>query len=283
MSRMASTEPSLYVAASKDALPNHLNNAIYEAWKEVTKTRKSFTIALSGGSLPSLLSSLSDIFAEQGKDPSFGSWHVFLADERCVPSNDPDSNLGSLQGNFLQHVPIPPDQIYGINESKLSSAASSAAAIAAEYETVLKNVLENQSDGKLDLAVLGFGPDGHTCSLFPGHPLLHEKDKWVASIEDSPKPPPKRITLTLPVLNEKTRHIIFCGAGSSKSPILQKVFAGFGSGTAVREGTHYSASLAVPPPYPCAMVVPQTNDGSRNTLTWVVDADAVHDLSISPA
>ena len=274
------TEASLVVAASKAVVHKHLNLEIVRAWREATKTKASFTIALSGGSLPSFLSSLSDAFIKEGEDPKFDSWHVLLADERCVPATDPDSNLGSLKEKFLQHVPIPPNQIYGIDESKLDSAE----AVASDYESTLRKVLETKSQGKLDLAVLGFGPDGHTCSLFPGHDLLQETKKWVASIEDSPKPPPKRITLTLPVLNQQTRHVIFCGAGGSKSPILQKVFAEIREDTSRSgdaDGKHYAATMSVPPPFPCAMVAPMVNDGGKLPVTWVVDADAMDGVAIA--
>jgi 6-phosphogluconolactonase len=66
------------------------------------------------------------------------------------------------------------------------------------------------------------GPDGHTASLFPGHELLSEGDRWVAYLEDSPKPPPKRITLTIPVINHASR-IAFVAAGGEKADALKAV------------------------------------------------------------
>jgi 6-phosphogluconolactonase len=73
-----------------------------------------------------------------------------------------------------------------------------------------------------DLILLGIGPDGHTASLFPGHELLSEADRWVAYIEDSPKPPPKRITFTYPVINHAAR-VAFVATGAGKVEILPSI------------------------------------------------------------
>ena len=64
---------------------------------------------------------------------------------------------------------------------------------------------------RLDAAVLGMGPDGHTASLFPDHSLLSEQDAWVACLTDSPKPPAARITLTLPALAEAALVLFVVG------------------------------------------------------------------------
>lgn len=123
---------------------------------------------------------------------------------------------------------------------------------------------------------------GHTCSLFPGHSLLTETSRFCAAIEDSPKPPSKRVTLTLPVLNTKTRRVIFCGAGGSKSAILRGVFSSVTLVKKESKATHYHARLAVPAPYPCAMVLPRTNeDDADDALLWVVDDDAMKDVFVS--
>lgn len=73
---------------------------------------------------------------------------------------------------------------------------------------------------KFDVLLLGLGPDGHTCSLFPNHKLLDETSLWVCPINDSPKPPLSRITFTFPVINN-ARVCIFAVLGSSKAKIIK--------------------------------------------------------------
>jgi len=270
------SEPRLIVSFSKDDISNHLCHVIVDICVNAIAARGAFTIALSGGSLPKFLAELTQVFDDKGVDPKLDCWHVILADERCVPSSDDDSNLKALNDELFSVLAVPKSQIHGIDESSLEDVD----AVASAYESVVKLVLE-KSGGILDLAVLGFGPDGHTCSLFPDHALLQETSKWVAGIADSPKPPPKRITLTLAVLcPEKTRHVIFCGAGSSKGPILRSVFQSLDKSTdeyAVPGGAVYKVTREDPPPYPCGMVT------SSDSMTWIVDAEAMHQAKDAPS
>ena len=103
-----------------------------------------------------------------------------------------------------------------------------AQAAADEYEERLKAVgaLPRDSAGLpvFDLLLLGFGPDGHICSLFPGHPLLGDQSgRWILPIGDSPKPPPERITLSLGAVNA-ARAVVLVGAGASKAEPVAHVF-----------------------------------------------------------
>jgi 6-phosphogluconolactonase len=260
--------PKVLVAPSKADVASFLCPLVATLALQAMKDHGAVSIALSGGSLPSFLAALPEAF--KGADPQWSKWYVFLADERCVPEEDDDSNMKALKDFFLSKVGIPEAQVYGINQDLLQDTA---AAMASDYQSRLVSSLKDHTNGKLDIAVLGFGPDGHTCSLFPNHKLVggdQPSETWVAAIEDSPKPPPKRITLTLPALNENTENVILCGAGGSKQPIIAKVFKSIKKLSGEGE---YEATMAIPPPYPCAMVAP------KSSLTWVLDQDALGDES----
>jgi 6-phosphogluconolactonase len=91
-------------------------------------------------------------------------------------------------------------------------------------EEAAADYAEEIADVRLDVAVNGMGPDGHTASLFPGFPQLHDEGICVA-VHGSPKPPPDRVTLTLPKLNASHR-ILLVVSGAEKAPMLARVIAG---------------------------------------------------------
>lgn len=97
--------------------------------------------------------------------------------------------------------------------------------VADDYEkAILEKFKMTTGVPSFDLLLLGVGPDGHTCSLFPGHKLLKEaNDRLVAYIVDSPKPPPQRITMTFSLVNN-ARHSIFAVPGNGKAEIIKQIF-----------------------------------------------------------
>lgn len=150
------SDASLVVASSHDEVANILNAAIVKICVKAIAARGTFTVALSGGSLPSFLAGVDDAFKEAGANPMYSCWQIVLADERCVPSRDPENNLRAIKEYFLSKVPIAEAHVHGIDETKLNSPTED---VASAYELVVKKVIES-SHGLLDLAILGFGPDG---------------------------------------------------------------------------------------------------------------------------
>ena len=247
---MAASQPELHAFPDPRALALTLRSILLQAQSESLSLRGTFRLAVSAGAVPDALAAALLPQPSVSNDAfDFDKWEIFLADERAVPLDHADSNYSLLKRTLLEQLPNglkvhPIDARYLDDLPKLASS----------YGEVLNSVFGTETP-IFDLLLLGCGLDGHLCSLFPGHPLLQEKHAHVAHIDDSPKPPPRRVTLTLPVVTS-ARRIIFVVVGSEKKELVKRV-------------------LDTQTDLPSAMV----NRLAGNRVKWFVDRPAVEGVA----
>jgi 6-phosphogluconolactonase len=173
-------------------------NAIAQALQEGSRT-----LVLAGGTTPARCYQLLAEF-----EVEWGRVTVLFGDERCVPPDHPDSNYRMARATLLDKVA--PATVHRM-PAELGPDEG-----AAEYEKTIAALVP------LDVVILGIGEDGHTASLFPGHPVLKAKG-LVAGVRNSPKPPPERVTLTMAAIQGARQVIILAtGAGKAKAVALAK-------------------------------------------------------------
>jgi len=200
----------------------------------VTK-RGRYAIALSGGHTPEKMFSLWAQTAQYRDKTPWDRVHLFWSDERYVPADDPRSNYHMARETLISRVPIPAENVHPIPTS-LTPPEECATA----YEAELRKFFGSEPPA-FDVQLLGIGEEGHTASLFPGSPVLDEKQRWVAAVRVAAEPP-QRITLTPVVLNQG-RNTFFLVAGEGKRAIL----------SAIRD-----ESSSKPSQYPAARIHPAT-------------------------
>jgi 6-phosphogluconolactonase len=154
------------------------------------------TLVLAGGTTPARCY---ELLAEM--EVEWGRVTVLFGDERCVAPDDPDSNYRMAREKLLDKV-APASVLRMPAELGPDEGAR-------EYARTIAGLVP------LDVVILGVGEDGHTASLFPNHPLL-KATGLVVGIKDSPKPPPERVTLTLPAI-QGARQVIVLAAGKGKA------------------------------------------------------------------
>ena len=211
-------DSQIEISENGAGLAQALAAAIQAAARQAIAARGSFQLALSGGT--ALASLAEGLRALPAGTLAWERWHVFWADERCVPSGSPESNAGAAHANGLRHVPVPSGQIHAVNGAWGPDAA------ARDYEDRLKNAFCLKPGGwpRFDVILLGVGADGHTASLFPGDPALDETRRLVAPVRQAPKPPPERVTLTLPVINN-ARQVFFVATGAGKASVIGRILS----------------------------------------------------------
>lgn len=249
-------QPKLYSFGDIDSLAKALRKYVLQCQKAGFDRHHVFKLAVSGGSLPKTLAKalLAPPNGSSEDSLDFSKWEIFFADERAVQLDHEDSNYRLLKEELLENIPetMGKPTVHKIDVAHLDDVQE----LADQYQDCLMKSFAAKDSVKLpifDLLLLGCGPDGHTCSLFPNHELLRESDAWVAAIEDSPKPPKERITLTLPVITHSIKTA-FVATGEGKKGILKQIL-----------DTEEGRSL------PCGLV----NEGGAERVSWFTDHDAV--------
>jgi 6-phosphogluconolactonase len=230
------------------AIAQQATNEIIARAQAAIRARGRFTLALAGGGTPR---PAYQGLAARVNEIDWARVHLFWGDERCVPPDHPDSNYRMADDALIRHVPIPSTQVHRMRGEDDPHQA------AADYEAALRATFEAAPPG-FDLILLGMGDDGHTASLFPGTPAVHEAERWVVG-HHVPKLDAWRLTFTPVVLNA-AGHVLFMAAGAGKAAPLHEVLEG-----------NYRPDL-----YPSQVVAP-INGGT----TWLID-DAAAAL-LSPA
>lgn len=180
--------------------------------RDALARRARFTIAIPGGSVATTC------FARLARlELDWTLIEFFWTDERAVAASSPDSNYAIAHALWLGPANVPAGCIH-----RMPGEAPDLGRAARSYALELEGVAGTPP--RLDYALLGAGPDGHVASLFPGHPALLDP-RPVLAIEDAPKPPPRRLTLSLPVLASAER-VTIVALGKEKAHMAREALEG---------------------------------------------------------
>jgi 6-phosphogluconolactonase len=193
------SEPADLVQPAAEWLRLEVTRAIAE--------RGSCAVGLAGGRTPEPIYRA----LASGSGVDWRRVDVFFGDERAVPPDHADSNYRMVRQALLSLVPIPASQVHRMEAERPDREAA-----AREYERALPP--------RLDVLVLGMGPDGHTASLFPGSAALDERRRLVVPVVGA-KPPVERLTITPPVI-EAARKVAVVATGEDKAAMVARAIEG---------------------------------------------------------
>ena len=198
-----------HAMADARALQAALAGRTLAAADEALRRRGRFVVVLAGGNTPrGAYELLRAAYADWSR------WHVYFGDERCAPRDDAARNDRMAASAWLDHVPIPAEQVHEI------PAELGPVEAALRYAATLDEV------GTFDLVLLGLGEDGHTASLFPGHELGRgDGAPGMLAVLDAPKPPPQRVTMSARRFSQ-TREALFMVSGAAKREAVRRWRAG---------------------------------------------------------
>jgi 6-phosphogluconolactonase len=192
--------------------------------------RGTASVVLTGGGTG--IDLLKKVRAQPGQI-DWAALDVYWGDDRFVPTGDPERNSDQAHEALLDHVPVNPARVHVMAPS--DGPYPDVAAAAAAYAALLG------PDPVFDLHLLGMGGEGHINSLFPHSDAVREHTALVTAVTDSPKPPPARVTLTLPAVR-RSRHVALVVGGEAKADAVAAALAGATADDVPAAGAHGTES-----------------------------------------
>ncbi|GFG76099.1 6-phosphogluconolactonase [Mycobacterium botniense] len=182
---------------------------------------RALIVLTGGGNGTALLRRLGD----HAQQLDWSHIHLFWGDERYVPENDAERNDKQARVALLDRIAIPARNVHAMPASD-GEFGNDLEAAALAYEQVLAaNAEPGDPAPNFDVHLLGVGPEGHVNSLFPHSAAVHEGSRMVVGVDDSPKPPPRRLTLTLPAIR-RSREVWMLVSGAEKAEAVAAAVAG---------------------------------------------------------
>lgn len=210
------------IVSDSDALVRAAGSRLVATIQAAVAARGRALIVLTGGGNGI---GLLKYLGSQGHHIDWSKVHLFWGDERYVPEDDGERNEKQAREALLDHVDIPPSQVHPMAASDGEFGDDLAAAALAYEQLLAANAAPGEPVPNFDVHLLGMGPEGHINSLFPDTPAVLETARMVVAVEDSPKPPPQRITLTLPAI-QRSREVWLMVSGAGKADAAAAAIGG---------------------------------------------------------
>jgi 6-phosphogluconolactonase len=206
-----STDPRVVVHPDPELLAAALAARVLTALVDAQAARGSASFVVTGGGTGTAV--LEQLRRSPGRDAvDWSRVDVYWGDERYLPGGDPARNETQARAALLDHVPVDPSRVFAMAPSDGPLGDDPDAAAAAYVP-------------RFDVLLLGIGPEGHVASVFPDSPAVHEQQLTVVAVRDCPKPPPTRISMTLPTVRAAA-HVWLCVAGAGKAEAVHRALSG---------------------------------------------------------
>ncbi|GIH94669.1 6-phosphogluconolactonase [Planobispora siamensis] len=206
--------PNVVVHRDADMLAKAVAARVITRLVDAQSAKGSASLVLTGGTVG--IATLAQIAASPARDAvDWRRLDIWWGDERFLPSGDPERNETGARKALLDHVDLDPERVHVMRGPDSGMTAEESAEA---YTEELRRAARPEDHGpapSFDVLLLGMGPDAHIASLFPEMPALHDTRPAVA-VHGSPKPPPTRISLSLPVI-QGANEVWVVAAGQDKA------------------------------------------------------------------